>query len=84
MVSNNEIRDFLILETVMRQKEHKSKQLVEKIQPNLVVYLRDDDDDDDDDDNDDDNDDELPGKQLSFKQRKLRRIAELNRELNKS
>ena len=79
MVSNNKIRDSLILEKVTAEKERKSKQLAEKIQPDLDVYLRDDDDDDDDDDdNDDDNDDELPGMRLSFKWRRLRLIAELN------
>ena len=81
--SNNKIRDSLILEKVTAEKEHKSKQLAEKIQPDLDVYLRDDDNDDDDDDdddndNDDDNDDELPGMRLSFKWRRLRLIAELN------
>ena len=42
MVSNNEIRDLLILEKITAQKEYESKQLAEKIQPDLDVYLRDD------------------------------------------
>ena len=41
MVSNNEIRDSLILEKITAQKDHKSKKLVEKIQPDLDVFLRD-------------------------------------------
>ena len=43
MVANNEIRDSLILEKINAQKELESKQLVEKIQPDLDVYIRDDD-----------------------------------------
>ena len=46
MVTNNKIQDSLILEKVIAQKEHKSKQLAEKIQPDLDVYLRDDNVDD--------------------------------------
>ena len=42
MVAKNEIRDSLILEKINAQKEHESKQLVEKIQPDLDVYIRDD------------------------------------------
>ena len=42
MVSNNEIRDSLILEKITAQNECESKQLTEKIQPDLDVYLRDD------------------------------------------
>ena len=42
MVSKNEIRDSLILEKINAQKEHENKQLVEKIQPDLDVYIRDD------------------------------------------
>ena len=42
MVSNNEIRDSLILEKITAQKECESKQLAKKIQPDLDVYLRDD------------------------------------------
>ena len=42
MVTNNEIRDSLILEKITAQKEHESEQLVEKIQPDLDVYLHDD------------------------------------------
>ena len=38
MVTNNEIKDSLILEKIIAQKEHESKQLAEKIQPNLDVY----------------------------------------------
>ena len=37
MVAKNEIRDSLILEKINAQKEHESKQLVEKIQPDLDV-----------------------------------------------
>ena len=77
MFSNNKIRDSLILEKVTAEKEHKSKQLAEKIQPDLDVYLRDDDNDDDD-NNNDDNDDKLQGKRLSYKWIRLRLIAELN------
>ena len=47
---------------------------MEKIQPDLDVYLPDDDDEYD------DNDDGLPGKWISFKQRRLRRTAELNQK----
>ena len=42
MVSNNEIRDSLTLEKITAQNEYESKQLTEKIQPDLDVYLRDD------------------------------------------
>ena len=42
MVSNNEIRDSLILEKITVQKKYESKQLVKKIKPDLEVYLHDD------------------------------------------
>ena len=42
MITNNEIRDSLILEKIASQKQQESKQLAEKIQPDLDVYLRDD------------------------------------------
>ena len=41
MVSNNKIRDSLILEKITTQKENESKQLGEEIRLNLGVYLRD-------------------------------------------
>ena len=37
MVSNNKVRDSLILEKNIAQKEHESKQLAEKIQASLDV-----------------------------------------------
>ena len=41
MVSNNEISDWLILETNTAQKENERKQLEEQIKTDLSVYLRD-------------------------------------------
>lgn len=41
MVNNNEIKDLLILEKIAVQKEYESKQLAEKFQHDLDVYLRD-------------------------------------------
>ena len=35
LVSNNEVRDSLILESITVQKEHESQQSLEKIQPGL-------------------------------------------------
>ena len=46
MITNNEIKDSLTLEKIITQKEHEGKQLAEKIQPDLDVYLRDDNVDD--------------------------------------
>ena len=48
LVTNNEIKDSLILEKMILQEEHERKQLPKKILPDLDVYLPDDDDDDDD------------------------------------
>ena len=39
MISNNETRNSLILEKITAQKEHESRQLAEKIQPDLYVFL---------------------------------------------
>ena len=39
MVNNNEIKDLLILEKITVQKEYESKQLAEKFQHDLDVYL---------------------------------------------
>ena len=68
MVTNNEIIDSLILEKITAQKDPESKQLVEKIQPNLDVYLR---------------DDNEPSELMkigdsSFKWRRSKHLAELN------
>ena len=38
MVSDNKVRDSLVLEKIAAQKEHESKQLVEKTQPDLDVF----------------------------------------------
>ena len=38
MVSNNEVTDSLILESITAQKEHENKQSLEKIQPGLDVF----------------------------------------------
>ena len=64
MISNNEIRDSLILEKITTQKENESKQLAEQIQPDLGVYLRD--------------DNETKVENRSFKQRS-KRIAKLKK-----
>ena len=42
MVSNNKIKDLLILEKITAQKEYESKKLADKLQPDLDVYLHDD------------------------------------------
>ena len=39
MISNNETRNSLILEKITAQKEQESRQLAEKIQPDLDVFL---------------------------------------------
>ena len=72
MVTNNKNKDSLILEKITVQKEHEIKQVVEKNQPDLDVYLR---------------DDNKPVEliqidNLSFKERRSKRLAELNRKLN--
>ena len=72
MISNNKIRDSLVLEKITAHKEHESKQLVEKIQPDLDVLLC------------DENEPSLPPAELtdesSFKQRKSKRLLELDRK----
>ena len=72
MISNNEIRDQLILEKNTVQKEHESKQLAEKIQPDLDVFLR---------------DENKPSpllteliNELSFKSKRSKHLLELNRK----
>ena len=72
MVTNNKNKDSLILEKITVQKEREIKQVVEKNQPDLDVYLR---------------DDNKPVEliqidNLSFKERRSKRLAELNRKLN--
>ena len=42
LVSNNEIRNSIILEKITAQEERKSKKLAEKIQRDLDIFLRDD------------------------------------------
>ena len=62
---------MLILERITAQKEHESKQLAEKIQPDLDVYLR------------DDNEPMVELTEIddsSFKQRRLKRLTELNQK----
>ena len=73
MVSNNEIRDSLNLEENTAQKECELKQLAKEIQPNLDVFLC---------------DDNEPSVELSdiddstFKQRRSKRLVELNKKYN--
>ena len=73
MIFNNEIKDSLILEKIIAQKEHESKQVAEKIQPDLGVYL-----------NDDDADDELVElieiDNSSLKRRRSKRLAYLSQK----
>ena len=72
MISNNEIRDQLILEKNTVQKEHESKQLAEKIQPDLDVFLR-----------DENEPSPLPTElinELSFKSKRSKHLLELNRK----
>ena len=72
MISNNEIRDQLILEKNTVQKEHESKQLAEKIQPDLGVFLR-----------DENEPSPLPTElinELSFKSKRSKHLLELNRK----
>ena len=68
MVSNNEIRDSLILKKITTQEELKSKQLSEKIQPGLAldVFLHD--------------DNEMY--YSSFKRRRSKRLVELNKKFS--
>ena len=75
IVSNDEIRDSLILEKNTALKEYGSKQLAEKIQPDLDVYLRDDNDLSELTETDDN-----VILRLSLKQRRSKRIEELNRK----
>lgn len=42
LVSNNEIRNSIILEKITAQEERKSKKLAEKTQRDLDIFLRDD------------------------------------------
>lgn len=42
LVSNNEIRNSIILEKITAQEERKSKKLAEKIQRDLDIFFRDD------------------------------------------
>ena len=77
MATNNEIKETLILEKILVQKEHKSKQLPKKIQPDLGVYLQ----DDDDNDNDDNELVELIElDNLSLKLRRSKRLVGLNQK----
>ena len=72
MISNKEIRDQLILEKNTVQKEHESKQLAEKIQPDLDVFLR-----------DENEPSPLPTElinELSFKSKRSKHLLELNRK----
>ena len=72
MISNKEIRDQLILEKNTVQKEHESKQLAEKIQPDLDVFLR-----------DENEPSPLPTElinELSFKSKRSKHPLELNRK----
>ena len=39
IVSNNKVRDSLILEQITAQKDCENNQLAEKVQPDLDVYL---------------------------------------------
>ena len=72
MISNNNIRDSLILEKITAHKEHESKQLAEKIQPYLDVLLC-----------DENEPSPLPAEltdESSFKRRRSKRLLELNRK----
>ena len=75
MVSNNEIRDSLILEKITAEKEYESKQLRKKIQPDLDVYLHDDNELSELTETDDD-----VILRPSLKQRRSKPIGELNRK----
>ena len=65
-MNNKTIMKSLILEKITAQKERESKQLAEKIQPGLDVFLRDDNGIDD----------------SSFKRRRSKRLTELNKKFS--
>ena len=73
MVTNNEIKDSIILEKIIAQKEYRGKQLAEKIQPDLDVYLLDD-------DVDDESVELIEIDNSSLKRRRSKCLAELNRK----
>ena len=65
-MNNKTIMKSLILEKITAQKERESKQLAEKIQPGLDVFLRDDNGIDD----------------SSFERRRSKRLTELNKKFS--
>ena len=76
MITNNKIRDSLILEKITAQEKHESKRLAENFHPGIDVYLH-----DDHDDIDDDNDDNEIDNNASFKRRRSKRLAKSNQKV---